>query len=259
MKIRKKGVSVIIYKNNALLEEFPTIKEAAHFMKYELGRGLSPWSIINKGIHENKSYTHINGAIYSFEQLGEKVQDYSTKTLKQEVEKNIPNNKLSRSEFIEFISQHLEQSIHLKLQISDQRLRLYHLSPKGLGDDLYFLTESYHRQNTLYNGKYSMTDFITPKALLILQQKEKAKLIFEHMVQKNLYLSVFVKKAQQGILTFDEIYNVMMKYYYTCTVTKEEDYLLPSTQMQDEWDEQNPFYRYQLAGIEFIENPKSFN
>ncbi|WP_227936025.1 hypothetical protein [Alkalihalobacillus deserti] len=64
MKIRKKGVPVIIYKNNVLLEEFPIIKEAAHFMKGELGRELIPWSIINKGIHENKSYTHINGAIF---------------------------------------------------------------------------------------------------------------------------------------------------------------------------------------------------
>ncbi|WP_227936026.1 hypothetical protein [Alkalihalobacillus deserti] len=137
-------------------------------------------------------------------------------------------------------------------------MRQYHLSPKGLGDDLYFLTESYHRQNNLYNGKYSMTDFITPKALIILQQKEKAKLIFEHMVPKNLYLSMLVKKAQQGILTYAEIYNVMMKYYYTCTVTKEEGYLLPSTKMQEDWDGQNSFYRYQLAGIEFIENPKLF-
>ncbi|GAE37664.1 hypothetical protein [Halalkalibacter akibai] len=252
MKVRK-SVPVSVYKNNELLEEFPSIKEAAHFMKVELGREFIPWSIINKGIHEKKSYTHINGTIYRFEQLSEKVKK------KQPVDIHISSkNKLSRIEFIEFISEHLEQSIHLKLQISDQRLRKYHLSPKGLGDDLYFLTESYHRQNNLYHGKYSMTDFITKKALYVLQQKEKTKLIFEHMVPKNLYLSKLVTKAQQGVLTHAEIYRVMMKYYYTCTVTKEEDYLLPSTKMQDDWDEQNPFYRYQVAGIDFIENPKSF-
>lgn len=74
----------------------------------------------------------------------------------------------------------------------------------------------------------------------------------------HLYLSSLVTKAEQGVLNLAEIYSVMMKYYYTCTVTKEEDYLLPSTKMQDDWDEQNPFYRYQLAGVEFIENPKSF-
>lgn len=39
-----------------------------------------------------------------------------------------------------------------------------------------------------------MTDFITPKALHILQEREKEKLIFEHMVPKNLYLKPLVKK-----------------------------------------------------------------
>lgn len=132
MKTRK-GVPVVIYKNNKLLEEFPTIQEAAHFMKDELGRGLIPWTIINKGIHENKSYIHINGVIYSFE----KFSDISTKNFKAQATINTPSKiKYCRSDFIEFISKHLEECIHLKLQISDQRLRQYHLSPKGLGDDL---------------------------------------------------------------------------------------------------------------------------
>jgi hypothetical protein len=260
VKIKKNGVRVIIYKNSMLYEEFPSIKEVAKFMKAELRRELIPWSIINKGIRENKSYTHVNGVIYTFKQVSEQKQEDCSKSIKPEVNSYSPpkNNKFSRLEFIEFLSRHLEQIIHLKLQIIDQRLRQYHLSSKGLGDDLYFLTESYHRQNNLYNGKYSMTDFITPKALLTLHQKDKTKLIFEHLVPKNLYLNKLVGIAEQGTLTYDEIYNALAKYYYTCTVTKEEDYLLPPTKMQDDWDEQNPFYRYQLAGIEFIDNPKSF-
>ncbi|WHZ01214.1 hypothetical protein QNH48_19705 [Neobacillus sp. YX16] len=229
-------------------------------MKAELGRERIPWSIINKGIHENISYTHTNGAVYRINQLSEQVNGYRPKReLTQEDVKLTPKkSKFSRLEFIEFISRHLEQIIHLKLKISDQRLKQHHLSPKGLGDDLYFLTESYHRQNRLFNGKYSMTDFITPQALLKLQQKEKVKLIFEHMIPKNLYLNRLVNKAQQGILTYDEIYNVLMKYYYTCTVTEDEDNSLPPSKMQDGWDRQNAFYRYQLAEIEFIENPKTF-
>jgi hypothetical protein len=221
-------------------------------MKSELERELIPWSIVNKGIRENKSYTHINGAIYSFEQMGEKVRVIDQTDTLDKV------NIFSRTEFIRFLSQHFEQVINLKLQISDQRLGQYQLSPKALGDDLYFLTESFHRKNNIYNGKYSMADFITPKALHILQQKEKVRLIFEHMVPKNLYLNMLVEKAKQGNLTYTEIYNVLMKYYYTCTVTKDEDNLLPSTKMQDGWDGQNPFFRYQLAGINFIENPKSY-
>lgn len=62
----------------------------------------------------------------------------------------------------------------------------------------------------------------------------------------------------QGTLSYTEIYNVLMKYYYTCTVAKDEDNLLPTTKMQAGWDGQNPFFRYQLAGIHFIENPKSY-
>ncbi|WP_349729910.1 hypothetical protein [Peribacillus frigoritolerans] len=260
MKIKEKCVKVIIYKDNELLAEFPTIQKAAHFMKAELGRERIPWTIINKGIHENISYTHINSAVYSFNQLSEQANDRRPRRKQPQVDVYSPSKKseFSRLELIEFISRHLDEIIHLKLQISDQRLKQYHISPKGLGDDLYFLTESYHRQNGLYNGKYSMTDFITPQALLILQQKEKAKLIFEHIIPKNLYLNMLVTKAQQGILTYDEIYNVLLKYYYTCTVTREEDYSLPSTKMQDGWDGQNAFYRYQLAGIDFIDNPKTF-
>ncbi|MEK4486917.1 hypothetical protein MHH81_15315 [Psychrobacillus sp. FSL H8-0484] len=260
MRIRKKGVKVTIYKNNMLFGEFVTIKEAAHFMKAELGREQIPWSIINKGIHENISYKHKDGSVYTFNQKNNQIHNCRSKKEQPQMEINSSpkSNKFQRVTFIEFLSRHLEQIIHLKLQINDQRLKQHHLSSKGLGEDLYFLTESYHRQNNLYNGKYSMTDFITPAALHILQQKEKAKLIFEHIVPKNLYLNMLVKKAQEGILNYDEIYNVLMKYYYTCTVTEEEDYLLPSTKMQEDWDGHNPFYRYQLVGIEFLENPKSY-
>ena len=220
-------------------------------MKAELERELIPWSIVNKGIHENKSYKHVNGEIYSFKQVSDRVRQLNTTD-------NLNEKIFLRTEFINFLSQHLEQIINLKLQITDQRLRQYQMSPKALGDDLYFLTESFHRKNNLYNGKYSMTDFITPKALHILQEREKEKLIFEHMVPKNIYLKPLVKKAIQGTLSYTEIYNVLMKYYYTCTVTEDEDNLLPSTKMQDGWDKQNPFFRYQLAGIHFIENPKSY-
>lgn len=206
------------------------------------------------------SATHTNGTVYGFNQLNEKANDCKPKSTQSQVDQysSPEKKKFSRLEFIDFISQHFYQIIQLKLQISDQRLKQYHLSSKGLGDDLYFLTESFHRQNGLYNGKYSMTDFITPQALLILQHKERVKLIFEHMIPKNLYINMLVNKAQQGILTYDEIYNVLMKYYYTCTVTVNEDNSLPSTKMQDGWDGQNAFYRYQLAGIEFIDNPKLF-
>lgn len=42
--------------------------------------------------------------------------------------------------------------------------------------------------------------------------------------------------------------------YYTCTVTTDEDRLLPQTRMPKEWDEENPFYRYEDIGIFFSHN-----
>jgi hypothetical protein len=71
MKFKNKDKTVIIYKHNELLAQFPTIKKAAHFMKTELGRERITWSIINKGIQENISYTHKNGTVYSINQLSE--------------------------------------------------------------------------------------------------------------------------------------------------------------------------------------------
>ncbi len=260
MKIKNRSKSVIIYRGDELLAQFPSLKQAAYFMRTELGRSRIPWSIINKGIHDNASYTHAKGNIYRFSQWSNQEYQCNLKTKNQmKNEISLPKKNIyTRLELINFLSKHLNQIIDLKLQINDQRLKQHHLSSKGLGDDLFYLTESYHRQKGLYNGKYSMTDFVTPKALQILQLKEKKKLIFEHMIPKNLYLNTLASKAHQGILTYEEINNVLMKYYYTCTVTEEEDNLLPSTKMQEGWDEQNPFFRYQLTEIKFIENPKIY-
>lgn len=65
-------------------------------MKAELERELIPWSIVNKGIHENKSYKHVNGEIYSFKQMSERVRQLNTT--------DNPNKKIKflRKEFINF-------------------------------------------------------------------------------------------------------------------------------------------------------------
>lgn len=164
--------AVIIFKNNEKLAQFPTIQKAAHFMKAELRRKQIPWSIVNKGIQHNISYMHTDGNVYKICKLSD---DVNLKREQQLVALNtLQKSEFSRIEFIEFLSRNLEQIIYIKLQISDERLKQHHLSPKGLGDDLYYLTESFHRQKGLYNGKYSMTDFITPQALLLMHQKKRS-------------------------------------------------------------------------------------
>ncbi|WP_143331881.1 hypothetical protein [Domibacillus antri] len=145
----------------------------------------------------------------------------------------------------------------LKREIPDDFLRKYHLSSKGIGDDLYFLTESYFRQKGLFKGKHSMSDYITPNAMKAIESGIVSKnLIYEHMVPKNLYIKQISEITLAGQLTEEFIYDLLIKYYFVCSVTKEEDEKLPSIKMADDWDGINPFYRYEKAGIEFLPNRK---
>lgn len=143
----------------------------------------------------------------------------------------------------------------LKKEITDDFLRKYHLSSKGIGDDLYFLTESYFRQIGLFSGKHSISDFITPNAKIAIEEGKVSKnLIYEHMIPKNLYIKQISEVTLAGELTEAFIYDLLIKYYFVCTVTKEEDDRLPLIKMDDDWDEINPYYRYEKAGIDFVPN-----
>lgn len=164
----------------------------------------------------------------------------------------------NRTEYILFLSQNIFEVIQLKLKVSDERLRKHLLSSKAIGEDLYYLTESYYRGKNIYKGKHSMSDFITPAAKELLVSKKKSNLVYEHMVPKNLYINEIINSALLGNLKFDDVHNALTRYYYVCTVTDLEDALLPSTKMDLEWDGINPFYRYQMAGIEFLPNSNKY-
>lgn len=163
----------------------------------------------------------------------------------------------NREEYIRHLSKNLFEVLMLKREIPDDFLRKYHLSSKGIGDDLYFLTESYFRQKGLYKGKHSMSDYITPNAKKALESGNISKnLIYEHIIPKNLYIKQISEVTLAGELTEAFIYDLLIKYYFVCTVTKEEDEKLPSIKMDDDWDGINPFYRYEKAGIKFLPNEK---
>ncbi|MBD7971087.1 hypothetical protein [Paenibacillus gallinarum] len=169
--------------------------------------------------------------------------------------KGTSSSAFNRKEYIRHLSKNLFEVLILKRRIPDDFLRKYHLSSKGIGDDLYFLTESYFRQKGLYKGKHSMSDYITPNAQKAIKSGYVAKnLIYEHMIPKNLYIKQISEITLAGELTESFIYDLLIKYYFVCTVTKEEDERLPSIKMDDDWDEVNPFYRYEKAGIHFIPN-----
>lgn len=165
------------------------------------------------------------------------------------------NETFNRSDFINHLALNMYEVLMLKKRISDTRLRKHHLSSKGIGDDLYYLTESYYRQLNLYKGKHSMSDFISLEALKAIESGNIiGNLKFEHMVPKNYYIKQLSEKTLDGTVSPEFVRELLNKYYYVCTVTKEEDALLDATKMGSDWDRENPFQRYERAGIEYIEN-----
>lgn len=164
-----------------------------------------------------------------------------------------------RGVFIKYLSENLYNVLLLKNQIKDEILKAHHLSAKGIGDDLYYLTESYYRQLGTYNGKHSMSDFITPNAKECLESGQiSKKLMYEHMVPKNLYIQEIAQATKMGELREERIYELLSNYYYVCTVTVEEDNILPSIKMDKDWDSKNPFHRYEKAGITFFRNVERY-
>jgi hypothetical protein len=160
-----------------------------------------------------------------------------------------------RERLIRFLAENLFDVLMLKKQIKDEGPRKYHFA-KGVGEDLYFLTESFYKQNGLDSKKHSISDFMTPKAERIIASGDiKSKLIYEHMVPKNLYLSEITKAAMNVSLTYYMVCELLKKYFYVCTIAKEgENGKLPATTMGDGWDGVDPFYRYKRAEIEFYPN-----
>lgn len=162
--------------------------------------------------------------------------------------------KNGRAEYIEHLSENLYEILLMKNGIKDRTLKKYHLSSKGIGEDLYYLTVGYFKEKGEYKNKYYMSDFITAKAKEILESKQKEKLVYEHMVPKSIYIKEISNLVLNGELNKNSIYEFLNKYYYVCTVTEEEDEKLPTLKMGEGWDGENPFYRYEKLGIGFMEN-----
>lgn len=165
-----------------------------------------------------------------------------------------------RRVYIKYLSENLYNVLLLKKQIKDEILKAHHLSAKGIGDDLYYLTESYYRQLGTYSGKHSISDFITPNAKECLESGQISnKLMYEHMIPKNLYIQEIAQATKMGELREEQIYELLLNFYYVCTVTIEEDKILPSIKMDDDWDSKNPFHRYEKAGLSFLRNVKRYS
>jgi hypothetical protein len=110
-------------------------------------------------------------------------------------------------------------------------------------------------------GKYNINtvEYISVNALNIINKKDVKNLIYEHMVPKEIYIQCPCLDAIKNdrMLTKEEIYELLNKYWYIALITREEDNLLNKlklrTRMPQNWDKNNIFARYELAKIPLID------
>lgn len=172
----------------------------------------------------------------------------------------VTDKKFEREELIQFYTDNVYNVLQYITMIEDDFLRGCHLRAKAIGDDLFFLTADFYRRKGLSRWKHNMSDFITPEARRLIESGEKlgGRLIFEHLVPKNIYIEKFKNVIGTKDLTKEFVYEIFDKYYYTCTVTVEEDELLDKISMPKDWDGIDVFYRYKKAGIIYEENLHNF-
>jgi hypothetical protein len=121
-----------------------------------------------------------------------------------------------------------------------------------------FLSNAYLH---LCKGKYSISNYQSKEALFILNGEngiqKSGKLVFEHMVPKDRYIQKPCEElAKLGELTSDFIYDLLEKYWFIATITKQEEKLLKTSKlMPTDWESKGHMARYDNTKIELIQNP----
>lgn len=94
------------------------------------------------------------------------------------------------------------------------------------------------------------TDFISEDAEVQLNNGIIAGLKFEHLVPKSRYITkVCEAKAETDDLTESFVRDLLNRYYWTATITDDEESRLSRTRMPVNWDEINIMARYKEADI----------
>ncbi|WP_449619661.1 hypothetical protein [Robertmurraya sp. Marseille-Q9965] len=103
--------------------------------------------------------------------------------------------------------------------------------------------------------------YITPLAFEMYESNKKTSFIKEHVVCKNIYFKEIMKELRKECPDEDTVVNILLKYYFTAYITKEEDKKLDEKGLRrvmcvnEEWDYESLFIRYETTGIELVENP----
>jgi len=117
-----------------------------------------------------------------------------------------------------------------------------------------FLSNAFLKEHP--NSKYLQGDFYTLNAIQKIKSSDFSGLVYEHMVPKGAYIQkVCEQKAAEGSLDYDFVVDLLNKYWKIAVVTKDEDRLLLTKRMPNNWDGVNIFYRYHKANICLINNP----
>jgi hypothetical protein len=152
-------------------------------------------------------------------------------------------NKLSSSYFLFLSSIHWKDELYLK-GISEGKNK--------------FLSNAYLH---LCTGKYSISNYLSLQAKLILNNWEDlykpGSLVFEHMVPKDKYVQKPCEElAKNQKLNEKIIFELLDKYWFIATITKDEEKsLLSAKVMPEDWNKEDHLARYTKANIEVVKNP----
>ena len=113
----------------------------------------------------------------------------------------------------------------------------------------------------LCGDKYEISNYHSKEALFLLNNQtgidNSGKLVFEHMVPKTKYIQKPCEEmAKSGELTYNFIYDLLEKYWFIATITKEEEKLLKTSKvMPTDWGKIGHIARYEKTKIQLIQNP----
>ncbi len=110
-----------------------------------------------------------------------------------------------------------------------------------------------------WNDKRFSTDFVTPSALEILKKSSVVDLEYEHLIPKKKYIQdICERKVAEVNLTVNFVSDIINKYLWTATVTKQEHKLLTRRIIPVNWDEENIMARYEDANIVLFKHRRDY-
>jgi hypothetical protein len=105
-------------------------------------------------------------------------------------------------------------------------------------------------------SKHRSGHYYSAVALLKVQNDDCRGLIFEHMVPKSKHIQKpCIKRAKVGLLTEAYVRDLFQRYWKIAIITREEDSLLESRSMPNNWDGEDIFVRYRAANINLVPSP----